>query len=493
MRIHRLTTSLSVFVLFTVSFCVAASAAENIRFVDVVSIDWNGSSQRKVSVSDVVKSLEETSLPYWNNQVKYSKLDNRIIKLGEVFYREIVVKNPPSCSGNLANEYIRKVRLMLESAESTSSNFDQRYLVVLMPRINCIWEAISTLNTPGMWMGGMLLNDVSKNFIISHELGHALGLGHSNLVACDAGKFDGIWLKECRGIEYGGAVDLMGNIEVNTPLSTYHKWRLGIITNRQVKQNWLNETVILSDTESPDGIRALFIRDVKASYWIEFRKSSLNNLDKPGLVIYRVDPPPASAIYSPNTQDSTDDETDMRVSTDIWMLNLDDFQYSNGVATGSMTLPTNRLFSTFSSNITLSYELLSPDRVAIKIMRKPDLTSPPVPELLPESQWTNPQASILRMGNNYEDAESVISEYEVEMGGTITKISTPSPEFIPNYLSLLSAQKTILFGDLKEGDYMIRVRAVDIWGNKSYWSELKRVSIDKSFPILKILIYATSD
>jgi hypothetical protein len=40
---------------------------------------------------------------------------------------------------------------------------------------------------------------------------------------------------------------------------------------------------------------------------------------------------------------------------------------------------------------------------------------------------------------------------------------------------------------------MIRVRAVDIWGNKSYWSELKRVSIDKSFPILKNLIYATSD
>jgi hypothetical protein len=266
---------------------------------------------------------------------------------------------------------------------------------------------------------------------------------------------------------------------VSTPLSTYHKWRLGLIPESDIKQTWLNETIALNDSDSASGNRAIFLRVPGASYWIEYRKRSFNNLDKPGLVLYRIDSPPIRAIVSPNIDDLTISESDTRVSTDVWMLNLDDFQYLNGRASGSMTLPPGKSFTNFSGNVTLKFEQLSAESVSIRITRNADLGLPPIPEFSPEDEWNSPQSSILKLGAKYEDVESVISRFEVEQKSVVTSISSPAPGFIPTYVSPLTAPKTVLLSDLQEGSYSIRVRAVDVWGNKSGWSESKRVNIDK--------------
>jgi hypothetical protein len=467
---------------------VMANESSQERVIDLVQVSWPGAPEPTENLISVKLNLESKSIQFWNQQLSMSPR-NLKLKMGLSDTTLIQMANPPNCDGVSVTRYIESIKLVFGS-RFPSVKMQDRYLVILIPRIKCVWEAISTLNEVGSWKGGMILNNVSKSFVISHELGHALGIGHSNLVACEAGKFDGVWLKECRGIEYGGAVDLMSNIEVSTPLSTYHKWRLGLIPDSDIKQTWLDETITLNDSDSAWGKRAIFLRVPGASYWIEYRKRSFNNLDKPGLVVYRIDPPPTRAIISPNVDDLTISESDARVSTEVWMLNLDDFRYLDGSASGSMTLPPGKSFSTFSGNVTLKFEQLNAESVSIKITRNADLGMPPTPEFSPEDQWTSPQSSILKLGANYEDADSVIHRFEVEQNSVVTSISSPAPGFIPTYISPLTAPKTILLGDLQEGNYSIRVRAVDIWGNKSNWSESKKVNIDKSFPIVKNEFYA---
>jgi hypothetical protein len=448
--------------------------------IDIVEVSWPGAQRPNETLGTVRRNLIEDSIPFWNSQLELTK-EKSLLKMGIIEENVLLLPTPPSCEGTSVIRYIESVKNLFAKI-NPSVNVQERYLVILVPRLNCIWEAVSTTNEYPNWRGGMILSDVSKEFVISHELGHALGLGHSNLVACDAGKFDGAWVKDCRAIEYGGAVDLMSNIDVFTPLSTYHRWRLGAIANDDVKQLWVNEEVILNEVSTSKGTRAIFIRDYDASYWIEYRNKSFNGADKPGLVIYRTDPPPSRAIVSPNKEDLNSPDPDSRVSTDVWMLNLDDYQYLNGKAAGSMTLPSSRAFSTKSGDATLSFEERSPSSVAVKVERKADRTPPPRPSFSDELSWSSSKAPILKLGREFEDSDSTILEHEIEINSTITRISNFLPNYVPTYNAPLFAPKTILLGDLPEGNYTLRVRAVDVWGNKSAWSDVKKLEVDKSFP-----------
>ena len=445
----------------------------------------------KSSLQMVKENVESISIPFWNAQFNSGNSKKQLV-LGITEQNSLKLSSPPNCDGNSSIRYIESAKKAF-ALRYPQLDMEKRYLILLIPRINCIWEGISTLNDPTIWKGGMILNDNTQSFVISHELGHALGLGHSNLIACDAGKFDGAWLKECRGIEYGGAIDLMSNVEVSTPLSTYHKWRLGLIPNDDIKQSWLSESISLNEVSSTSGVRAIFIRDKEASYWIEYRKVSFNQANKPGLVVYRIDTPPVGAIVSPNSDDLNANDADMRISTDIWMLNLDDFQYLNAKAAGSMTLPTSKVFTTSSRSINVSFEQQSSNLVNVKISRIADNVPPPTPKITKPETWSNPQESILESGVKYEDAESVIVNYEAEKDSKIIQISSPAPIFTPTYISPLNPPRTVLVSDLPEGNYKLRIRAIDVWGNKSPWSEFQSIELDKSAPLLNETILPEFD
>ena len=107
---------------------------------------------------------------------------------------------------------------------------------------------------------------------MSHELGHTFGLGHSNFLRCDNAANDGAWSDTCKGVEYGGVIDVMGNIDTTSPLNTYHQWRMGYLDDSQVKQVWQSEVVNLAPSDFANGIRAIYMRDGKAAYWIEYRR-----------------------------------------------------------------------------------------------------------------------------------------------------------------------------------------------------------------------------
>jgi hypothetical protein len=272
----------------------------------------------------------------------------------------------------------------------------------------------------------------------------------------------------------------MGNVDTTSPLSTYHQWRMGLLEDSQVKQVWQSETITLAPSDFSKGVKAIFIRDGKAGYWIEYRRKTDGVAYKPGLAVYRLDPPPVSAIVSPNPEDGAAGEFPSVLGTDFWMLNLDNYTYSSSaVVGGSMTGLTAKFFS---GNVSLS-AVPSETSAVVTITKKADTTPPPVPNVIPADQWRSPNMVILNPGG--EDADTVIVGYEGQIDDKVETLKASDVEkWQPTYLSPFVAPKTFYLRDLPEGSYNFAMRAIDIVGNKSDWSPTQKVVIDRADPVV---------
>jgi hypothetical protein len=316
--------------------------------------------------------------------------------------------------------------------------------------------------------------------VITHELGHNFGLGHSNFLRCDTGANDGPWGETCKGVEYGGTIDVMGNVDTRSPLSTYHQWRMGYLDDSQIKQVWQSEVVNLAPSDFANGTKAIFIRDGKASYWIEYRRKTDGVGYKPGLAIYRLDPPPISAIVSPNPEDTGANEFSQVLGSDLWMLNLDNYVYRDSRQVGGSM--TGLTATTFSGNVSFN-AVATETGAVVTITKKADTTPPPVPNVLPFEQWRSPNMVILGPGG--EDADTAVVGYEAQIDGKVETLKAADVDgWLPTYLSPFIPTKTFYLRDLPEGSYTFAMRAIDIVGNKSDWSTPMKVVVDRADPVV---------
>lgn len=482
--------SILFFLVITLTIPSAKSIAQEKEFiVDLVRVSTSGPPVDKGELQSVRSGLLQVSIPYWNSEL-VSKDSSINMKLGLVDSRLIQISTQPVCSGSSLNSYMKELRRIFYGQNSIS-NVSNRYLIAYFDRMPCIWEAISTLYEVGTIDGGMILNGTSKPFVISHELGHGLGLGHSNLIACNNGKREGAWLSECNSIEYGGVVDLMSNVENYSQLSSYHRWRLGLISKNEAVQVFTDTQTTLFDVREPTGMKSLFVRDQGSSYWFEYRGKSSGGAIKPGLLIYRIDPPPVAAQISPNAS-SVSRYSENSLPADVWVINLDDYRYLRGDARGSMSLPDKSTFPFFSGNLTLTTSAGSEKSVSVNLDFKDDRNPPPSPKLIPQTEWGSPESSILVQGEQFLDKESQVLRYEYEINGTVLSGGSPDPSWIKNYIYPFDAPIVFSSKLLPEGTYNLKVRAVDAWGNKSFWSEESKVFIDRGYPKISKEVYVSS-
>jgi hypothetical protein len=465
-----------------VSIGLSPAYAIDERLIDVVEVTWAGAAAPAGNAAAVAKVIDTEVNADWK---KFTTLvgdtKDRVVSFttGKILNEPISLTSKMACTGPTASSFMNSIRPEAYKRLGITDD-SERYLVVVAPKAGCIWSGRALVGNVKTKKGTLILHDTASSFVITHELGHNFGLGHSNFLRCDTGANDGAWGETCKAVEYGGTIDVMGNVDTRSPLSTYHQWRMGLLEDSQIKQVWLSEVVNLAPSDFANGTRAIYMRDGKAAYWIEYRRKLDGVGYKPGLVIFRLDPPPVNAIVSPNPEDSAAGEFGEGLGADVWMLNLDNYVYRDSRQVGGSM--TGLTATTYSGNISFS-AVPSETGAVVTITRKADLIAPAVPPLIDVNGWRFPAMEILKPG--YEDAETTIKGFEAQFDGVVKELVVTEPEnWWPTYLNPFEPRKTVFLKDLPEGSYNFALRAVDIAGNKSPWTPTVKVTVDRGEPVV---------
>jgi hypothetical protein len=206
----------------------------------------------------------------------------------------------------------------------------RRHLVIYAPPSAGCPTGLATVGSAAN-VGGNVTVGGTTTSLIAHELGHNLGLGHSEALTC-SGRTDAVitaggFGPSCHQIPYGDWYDVMGISWENLgSLSTAHAFRLGLLSAATAATARGPLRVTLRPVSTRVGVRTLRVVDPSGStYVIEYRPASgadawlstsadWRGLD-PGVLLRRINPEdPTQTLLLDPTPSASGSDGDIEVA-----------------------------------------------------------------------------------------------------------------------------------------------------------------------------------
>lgn len=174
------------------------------------------------------------------------------------------------------------------------------HLLISFADTRCGWAGLAQIGSMSSTGLTLWINRYDRADVYSHELGHNLGLYHSNLWRCTAANgAEQVESGTCSSESYMDFLDVMGIGHNHTGhLSAGHLQRIGLVPGGGMLTAVGGEDLTLAPVSSGSGVRALRLLDSGKTYYVEYRTavgrdawlgSSPYPDWRPGLYVTRVD------------------------------------------------------------------------------------------------------------------------------------------------------------------------------------------------------------
>lgn len=187
-----------------------------------------------------------------------------------------VTVTPTLRMSNNTSVYVNNAGLLLTEAQDAAAKagYDFRkynFHLLGFSTIGYGWAGLGYVGAPGAWINGYF--DLR---VVSHEVGHNLGLLHANYWDSIDGTATGAGTPE----EYGDAFDAMGGVGGTKAyhFNTNYKNQLDWLPGTSVQNVTVSGTYRIEEHDNPAaaGLRALKIPGSGRTYWVEYRKQFNN-------------------------------------------------------------------------------------------------------------------------------------------------------------------------------------------------------------------------
>lgn len=159
------------------------------------------------------------------------------VSLAGDFFGSYSLPYAPDCSATNEGQWAQDAEAMATAQGANLDAYD--HVAYVYPR-TCAFPYGGFANVSGRYTWNAPENKADAYRVITHELGHNLGIMHANAVSCKANEMPRPLSNDCTHYEYNDSSDFMGAWATHN-LSGYHRARLGYLPASNIQNGQISD------------------------------------------------------------------------------------------------------------------------------------------------------------------------------------------------------------------------------------------------------------